>query len=123
MASDLLRRPVSETWKWWAALIVPPLVWGARLLAGWTVAEFACVGAWAGETRYVVIQTLIGLACLALVIGSGLAAVSALRSRSENLKFDSPDAYVFLGVSGVLSAVIFGLLIIVETSAVYMVSC
>lgn len=123
MASDLIRRPVSETWRWWAALIVTPAIWGARLLAGWAVAEVACKGTWAGEPRYIVIQTLIGIASLALVIGAGLAAVSAMRHNSESLEFDSPNAYVFLGISGVLSTVIFGLLIVVETSAVYMVSC
>lgn len=124
MVNDLVRRPLAETWKWWFALFAPPLAWGARLLAGWTIAEIACDGGWAGDPTYYVIQSAVTATGVAFVAGAMLAGVSALRAEGGGeLEFDTSSVYAFLAVVALISGAIFGLLIIVEGSAVYMVSC
>lgn len=123
MVNDLVRRPLEETWKWWLALFGPPIAWGARLLAGWTIAEVACDRGWADEPSYYVVQSLVLAVGVTVVAGSVWAALSALRDEREALEFDTAGNYAFLSVVALLSAAIFGLLIVVEGSAVYIVGC
>lgn len=109
--------------RWWVALAVPPLVWGARLLAGWAIAEVACDAGWEATTGFVVLQTVVTAVALGLVITSGIVAYRAAPGGLRRLGFDPDSSRPFLVLSGILSVVVFGLLVLVEGSAVYMVSC
>lgn len=123
MVDDLVRRPLHETWRWWFALFVPPLAWGARLLGGWAIAEVACDGGWAGDPAYYIVQSVILALGVALVVWAMFAVVAALRDERGQLEFDTSGSYAFLAVVALLSGAIFGLLVVVEGSAVYMVGC
>lgn len=120
---DLLERPLRETWQTWAGLFVPPLVWGARLLATWTVAEVACARGWALTPGYYLLQTAITLAALSLGLGSGWAAWNAFRRSPREDGFDPSGAEAFLALTGVVSAVVFSMLMALEGSGVYLVGC
>ena len=121
-ARDLLDRPIRETWRLWSALVIPPTLWGTRLLAGWTIAEFACAGGWEDTATYTVIQTAVILTAFLLSAATGWAAWSTLRA-GEGGRFDPGRAEPFLAVTGILSAVIFSLLIVAEGLSVYLVGC
>lgn len=120
--TDLLDQPLRETWRTWSGLLVPPLMWGARLLATWTVSQVACSRGWALTPGYYLLQTSITGLALLLTLGSGWAAWSVLREGSDDY-FDPPAAGPFLALTGVVSAVVFGLLIILEGSGVYLIGC
>ena len=119
---DLLDRPIRETWRLWSALLIPPTLWGSRLLAGWTIAEFACAGRWEDTATYTVIQTAVILTAFFLSAATGWAAWSTLRNREDG-RFDPGRTEPFLAVTGILSAAIFSLLIVVEGTSVYLVGC
>lgn len=121
--TDLLDLPLRDTWRTWAGLLVPPTMWGARLLATWTVAEVACSRGWALTPGYYALQTAITLVALLLSVGSGWAAWTVLHKRSGGDRFDPPDATAFLGLTGVVSAVVFSLLMALEGSGVYLIGC
>ena len=123
MSKDLLHRPLRETWKWWSALIVAPVLWGARLLAGWAIAEIACAQGWAPSTGYYAIETAILALAIVPIALTGLAAGSALRGSAGGVEVDPVEVYPFLAITSVLSAVIFGSLVIVEALTVYVVTC
>lgn len=120
--TDLLDQPLRETWRTWSGLLVPPLMWGARLLATWTVAQVACNRGWALTADYYTLQTAITLSALILTLGSGWAAWSVLRGTSDDY-FDPPESRPFLALTGVVSAVVFSLLIVLEGSGVYLIGC
>jgi len=115
--------PTRDRIRWWVALTVPPAVWGARLLAGWTIAEIACDQAQAGAGRYLALQAGITAVAIAAIVMSALVAWGALRSDGTRASFDSEKATTFLGISGLLSALVFGLLVVVESSALLIVGC
>lgn len=110
------------TWSHWAALLAPPALWGARLLAGWAIAEIACAGNWADTTGYRILQTLVTLAALAITAFTGVAAWKVVRSEAS-MGADTEHTAPFLAISGVLASLLFGLLILVEGSSVYLVGC
>lgn len=120
--TDLLDRPLRDTWRLWLALVAAPALWGARLLAGWTVAEVACARGWAGTPTYLITQTAIALVALALTAVSGWAAWTAIGSHEE-VGFDPGDSERFLAVTGIITAALFGLLIALESTSVYLVAC
>lgn len=113
---------IAADWRSWLSLLVAPVVWGARLLASWTVAEMACSGDSATSSLYWLSQSLITVAALALVLFAGVMAWSGARNR-EGDDFDPEPARRFLAYSGVLAAVIFSLLILAEGSTIYLVGC
>jgi hypothetical protein len=116
------RDTIAIDWRSWLSLLVAPIVWGARLLASWTVAEMACSGNGSTSSLYLLGQSLITVAALALVVFAGVMAWSAARAR-EGDDFDPEPAPRFLAYSGVLAAVIFSLLIVAEGSTIYLVGC
>jgi hypothetical protein len=110
------------TWPHWLALVAPPTVWGARLLAGWAIAEIACAGDWGDTTGYRLLQTLVTVGALAVTVFTGVVAWNAAR-REASLNAETEQTAPFLAISGVLASLLFGLLILVEGSAVYLVGC
>ncbi|MFP3914573.1 MAG: hypothetical protein ACLFWM_06835 [Actinomycetota bacterium] len=121
--TDLLDQPLSRTWRIWWALIAPPLLWGARLLATWTVAEVACARGWASTTRYFAIQTAITAVAVGLAVFGGWAAWTALEGSPGRRHFDPSDPEGFLALTGVVSTLVFSLLMILEGSGVYLIGC
>lgn len=113
---------LAPDWRHWLSLLLSPVVWGARLLASWTVAETACHGDGATSSFYLVTQTLITIVALALAVFAGAMAWSAARAR-EGDDFDPEPISRFLAYSGVLAAVVFSLLIVAEGSTIYLVGC
>lgn len=120
--TDFLDQPLRETWRTWFGLVIPPLMWGARLLATWTVAQVACNRGWATTRSYYVLQTTITASALLLTLASGVLAWSVLRNGSHDF-FDPPGARPFLALTGVVSAIVFALLILLEGSGVYLIGC
>lgn len=115
-------RPTTPQWRDWLALLIAPVVWGARLLASWTIAEMACQGGGATSPTYYLGQSLVSVVALALVIFAGTMAWSGARAR-EGDDFDPEPARRFLAYSAVLTAVIFSMLIVAEGSTIFLVGC
>lgn len=110
------------SWQHWAALLAAPTLWGGRLLAGWAIAEVACAHGWADGALFWTVQTLVTAAALAIVVAAGLVAWKAARADAEmDVETERPAS--FLAVSGVLASLLFGLLIVIEGSSVYLVGC
>jgi hypothetical protein len=110
------------SWHHWAALLVAPTLWGARLLAGWAIAEVACARGWADGARFWTVQTLVTATALAVVAAAGVVAWRAARA-DTGMDVESERPASFLAVSGVLASLLFGFLILVEGSSVYLVGC
>lgn len=123
MTSSKRRDFDSGAWRLWTALTLPPLLWGARLLAGWTIGEVACDRGWQTTSGYVIVQTLVTAVAFASIVVSAISSYRALRADRADSTFDPEGSVSFLAVSGLLSCVVFGLLVLVEGSAVYLVSC
>ncbi len=81
-----------------------------------------CSG-WAPSTGYYAIETAILALAIVPIALTGLAAGSALRGSAGGVEVDPVEVYPFLAITSVLSAVIFGSLVIVEALTVYVVTC
>jgi hypothetical protein len=97
--------PKSLLWRAWLAVLAGPVAWSLQLQLVYWLAYEACVH---HRDR----QALHGVtvACLALTLGGGLAALATMRSGGGRTEAHSPVP--FLGRLGLLTAALFAIAIV-----------
>jgi hypothetical protein len=122
------RKPVGST-RAWIGLIVPPTAWAAQLYLGWAFAEVvACAPAnrTFGEVLGLGVDTFTGVlnaVLLAASVLSGVLAVTELRSRRRREDPTPAARATELARAGVISSVLFSILIAASFVVVASVSC
>jgi hypothetical protein len=122
------RQPVGST-RAWIGLLVPPLAWGAQLYLSWAFAEVvACAPAnrTFGDVLGLGVDTFTGVMNAVLLGASalaGLLAYTELRARRGREDPTPAARATELARAGVISSVLFSILIAASFVVVTFVSC
>ncbi len=127
---DLLTAPPAR-WRRWVGVLVGPIAWFVRLVVGWLLSEFACghrslLDSWLGPlTGLAVITWAITLVFVAATAWSGVVSWRLWKRETKNSddRVDPIGATAFLGLTGVISAILFILLMLLEASPSFVSRC
>lgn len=91
----------------WFGLAAPPLAWTVQLLVGYSMQEAGCgrpnSNLWGAGLEP--LTAIVLVACAALALAGGIAALAALRAAGAN---DPRGRVGFVAVSGIVASVVFG---------------
>ncbi len=117
------RHAISSFWVWYAA-VTPPVAWGVHLLLTYFLEAWFCGANMSNTNLWLDISTAVLLAATVLAGLAGLWAVRAAGIGDDTSEATDWGISGFLGITGVITSILFGLAIIMGDFGVfYLSSC